>query len=470
MLDKPTDTNGHPWRKLGLILFVALVIGGTALTFPLLKQQVLQWQTVSTTSETDPHADHAHDHAGHDHSGHDHAEGQSLELSKQAQESIGLKVAKVKLSDYENSVTIPGIVEEIPGRSQLQITAPLTGVITKILLAAGQAVKPGDELFEIRLTHEELVQSQAQLLATVEQIDVIQSEIKRLEEVTKDGTVAAKTLRERQYELQKEEASLRAQKQALLLHHLSAEQIEAIVRSRVLLQAMTVRVPTAEEIRMGIATHATLLVQDIKVERGQQVNIGDPLSILVDHSELVIAGEAFEQDSAALAKAKSQNRPISAVLENKAGSASLVEGLKIRYLENRIDAASRTQHFYVTLPNQLQGMQETPQSGEYVQWLYKPGQRMQLRVPVERMIDRIVLPVEAVSQDGIDHYVFQAEEGHFDRRAVRVEYRDALYVVIANDGSVKVGAPIAMNAAQQLQLALKNKAGGGIDPHAGHSH
>ena len=29
---------------------------------------------------------------------------------------------------------------------------------------------------------------------------------------------------------------------------------------------------------------------------------------------------------------------------------------------------------------------------------------------------------------------------------------------------------LAMNGAQQLQVALKNKSGGGIDPHAGHNH
>jgi cobalt-zinc-cadmium efflux system membrane fusion protein len=43
-------------------------------------------------------------------------------------------------------------------------------------------------------------------------------------------------------------------------------------------------------------------------------------------------------------------------------------------------------------------------------------------------------------------------------------------VVIANDGTLFPGDRVAMSAAQQLHLALKNKAGGGIDPHAGHNH
>jgi hypothetical protein len=43
-------------------------------------------------------------------------------------------------------------------------------------------------------------------------------------------------------------------------------------------------------------------------------------------------------------------------------------------------------------------------------------------------------------------------------------------VVIANDGGLFPGDRIALSAAQQLQVAIKNKAGGGIDPHAGHNH
>jgi hypothetical protein len=51
-----------------------------------------------------------------------------------------------------------------------------------------------------------------------------------------------------------------------------------------------------------------------------------------------------------------------------------------------------------------------------------------------------------------------------------VEFRDQFSAVVANDGSLYPGDEIAMNAAHQLLVALKNKSGGGVDPHAGHSH
>jgi multidrug efflux pump subunit AcrA (membrane-fusion protein) len=95
---------------------------------------------------------------------------------------------------------------------------------------------------------------------------------------------------------------------------------------------------------------------------------------------------------------------------------------------------------------------------------------MQLEVPVEEYRERIVLPADAVAQDGVENYVFRANGDHFDREPVHVEYRDPQWVVVANDGTLFPGDRVAMSAAQQLQLALKNKSGGGIDPHAGHSH
>ena len=51
-----------------------------------------------------------------------------------------------------------------------------------------------------------------------------------------------------------------------------------------------------------------------------------------------------------------------------------------------------------------------------------------------------------------------------------VEYRDLQSVVIAQDGSLFPGEVVALTGAAQMQMALKNKSGGPIDPHAGHNH
>jgi hypothetical protein len=103
-------------------------------------------------------------------------------------------------------------------------------------------------------------------------------------------------------------------------------------------------------------------------------------------------------------------------------------------------------------------------------WKYRPGQRLQLRVPVEEWEQQFVLPVEALAQEGAEYYVFQENGDHFDRIPVHVKYKDQFSVVISNDGSLFPGDVIARRGAHQMQMHLKNQSGGAVDPHAGHNH
>ena len=133
-------------------------------------------------------------------------------------------------------MTVPGIIVERPGQSVLEVTSPMTGIVTRIYSIQGEAVEAGQPLFEVRLTHEDLLQAQAEFLRTVEELDVIGREVARLQKVAAEGVIAGKTLLERQYEQQKQQAALRVERQALLLHGLAAEQVDHIVASRTLLK------------------------------------------------------------------------------------------------------------------------------------------------------------------------------------------------------------------------------------------
>lgn len=424
-----------------------------------------------TPPKTDKEADaHGHDHAGHDHDHAGHDEASSIELSAQAKKNIGLVLGQITLKPFTKTITVPGMVVDRPGRSLVEVTAPMTGVITRIYLVEGEAVEPGQKLFELRLTHEELVQSQANLLRTAEGLDVIALEIERIEKVTKEGGIAAKTLLERKYEQQKEQAALRAQRQALLLHGLTAAQIDDLLRHRTLLQNLTVTAPTITD-DGGLAAAGTLYqVQNLRVAPGQHVEAGTSLAMLADHAELFIRGEAFERDVAAISGLAASGQTLTATLEADSTPSETIRDLSVLYLASRIDPATRTLDFYVTLPNEKQRDSRLDQDHRFIGWRYRPGQRVQLHVPVETLPDRIVLPMDAVAQDGVETYVFTPNGNHFDRRPVHVEYKDQQSVVIANDGSVFPGDNVALRGAKQLQLAIKNKAGGGIDPHAGHNH
>ncbi|HWB08642.1 MAG TPA: efflux RND transporter periplasmic adaptor subunit [Pirellulales bacterium] len=412
------------------------------------------------------------------HPGHD--ELNALDISTQAEQTIGLKVCRIELKPYQRSIIVPAMIVERPGRSVVRVTAPLGGIVTSIAVVQGEAITAGQALITVRLTHEELVQAQSDLLRSLAELDVVQRELKRLEPLAQDALIAKKTLLEREYEQQKLAAVVKAQRQALSLHGLNEEQIESIVADRELFRELTVAAPMhagtraddsgADKEGKRASGEQLWQVQELAVELGQHVEAGNLLCVLADHAELYIEGTAFEQDARQIERAVRDNAAVTAVIESDATDAERVPRLHILYVADKVDALSRAFHFYVLLPNTLAHSSSNGNGPRFISWRFKPGQRLKLKVPVETWPKSIVLPVEAVVQDGPESFVFQRFGDHFDRRPVRVEYRDPYSVVIANDGALKLGDVVAASGAEQLQLALKNKAGSPVDPHAGHHH
>jgi len=439
-------------------------------------------------------------HVGHDHPSHaGRDEASSLQLSPQAQRNIGLEVGQVSLSSFQRMITVPAVVVERPGRTKHRLTAPLTGVITDVFAVSGEAVQAGDTLFILRLTHEDLVRAQTEFLKTLEALDVENREIERLESMTQ-GVVAGKVVLEREYEKQKLEGLLKAQREALVLHGLSPQQIEQISRRRRLLRELQITVPevhdeTSEQhlqehhsSDVGVTARAAsssgpaplreqdgsdptpLVLQELSVARGDFVQAGGVLASFQDLSTLYIEGRAFEQDAGIIAAAAGADRQVTALPEDAEGKTAGVPGLQIAYIANQVETRSRALHFYVNLPNHVTHESSSDEGRRFLTWRYKPGQRMRLRVPVESWEDQLVLPVEAIAEEGAETYVFTQNGDHFDRQPVHVVYRNQQQAVVANDGSLFPGDRVALNSAHQLQMALKNKAGGGVDPHAGHNH
>lgn len=456
-------------------------------------------------SSSDEHA-HGEGEASHDHGGHAHAhdEGNSLELSQQAMGNVGLTedfLKPVQLETFLRSITVPAIIVERPGRTRIQVSTPMAGVITHVHAVRGEAITPGLLLFDIRITADELVATQTELLKTIGGLDVENREIARLDEVTKSGAVSQKTLLERQYAKDKLEVLLAAQKEALRLQGLSDRQIQDIIVNRRLLRDLQIRVPTPDqhnedELELtnnkisqadyseadhtqsdnhfnrpaDASTANPLILQDVLVSKGERVLAGTTLAILSDMSELYLEGRAFEQDSRLLSVAAANNWKVTAVFEQGGQQSEEIPGLELLYAASDVNLLSRTLAFYVRLPNQLTRDVPSPNGLRFIEWKYRPGQRLQLRVPVEEWQQQIVLPVDAIAQEGAESFVFQQNGKHFDRVPVQVIYRDQAYAVIKNDGSLFPGDIVAQRGAHQLQMALKNKSGGGADPHAGHNH
>ncbi|MCC6510712.1 MAG: efflux RND transporter periplasmic adaptor subunit [Pirellulaceae bacterium] len=473
-------------------------------------------------AEPDTH-DHDHDH-GHENP-FEKRSGRpplpSIELSTQAIANLGLTneyLRPVSLGTYRRTIKIPAVIVSKPGRSQIIVSSPLSGVIKHVHAVTGEAVSPGHLLFEVRLTYEDLVETQTQFLQSITELAVENREIARLEQATQSGAVSGKSLLDRRYAKDKLEAHIRSQREALRLHGLSERQIEDIATGGKLLGDLQIVAPDVdthsekEELRLSgqpftpvsfVATQSSpslaqfpsmqpalnsglnsaqhahpedqpssgkpLVIGQLQASKGQAVTAGAQLCTLSDYSQLFIEGQAFEQDIDAIALLNQRGWSVTANFPGE-GTAVQVANLQVAFVDHAVNANSRTLSVFVELPNQILNDTTNAEGQRFVSWKYRVGQRLELEVPVEEWTDQLILPADAVVKDGVEWFVFRGQGLMFYRVPVHVMHRDPTSVVIANDGSIKPGNKLALRSAHQLQMALKSKASGVADPHAGHSH
>ena len=223
--------------------FAIVLLGFGGLTFNRWWPLAQNWvrMTIAAQKRSSTADDHAHgisgDQAGGDHDDHAHAHdaANSLELSQQAMGNLGLTqdhLKPIELATFVRTITLPAMVVERPGRTRIQVSTPMAGVISHVHAVRGEAMTPGGLLFELRITADELVATQMELFKTIGELDVEKREIARLEEVTRSGAIPQRTMLERQYAKDKLEVLLAAQKEALRLQGLSDRQIQDIIENQ----------------------------------------------------------------------------------------------------------------------------------------------------------------------------------------------------------------------------------------------
>jgi len=300
-----------PWTAIrwaaGLIVVVA-VMSTSAMWWPPLSSWIDTTLASHRGKAAGEEAEHD-DHAGHDRTSDKHgADAQpamtSLELTPQARMNLGLTpeyLKPIELSNYRRSITVPAVVVAKPGRSSIFVSSPLNGVVTHVHAVTGEAVLPGDLLMEVRLTYEDLVETQTAYLKTISELEVENREITRLEEATQSGAISGKLLLERRYAKEKLEAFARSQREALRMHGLSDRQVgyldrqgpsELLVRSLGRIQSIDDLKKVPVTVRDG---RPLLLSQVATVVEAAQVKRGDS-SAFVRNRELTM--ENGESDSA----------------------------------------------------------------------------------------------------------------------------------------------------------------------------
>lgn len=413
-----------------------------------------------------------------------HEEPHALALSDQALRNIGItgqSIGKVALSSYDKTISFPAILTGRPGRSTFLVPAPFTGTVQKVFVEPGMVVDPGQPLFEIALTHEELIRCQTDLITLCQKRDTLLREQQRLASLGSDLAPQAK----REVDIQKTEldAQIETQRGILRIHGISEKEIqETIEEKRSLVRTIAVRVPevmdSGHKEPVADQTRTIIQMEELLVEKGQLVEMGASLCQLVDLSLLYIEGRAGAVDEAILATALMEHCRVTAFFDGER-----VDNLQIRYIDTRVDPLSRALRFYVELPNEVvvqdaehshhhpwregESMDGCETHRHYVNWRFRPGQRCELKVEYDTIPDCIVLPREALAEAGGETFVFEWTGSEPDgnkrkiwtKRPVHVLHRGKSQVAVAHDGSLLPGSRIASRGAGQLLVALGS--GGG---------
>ena len=488
---KTTNTRSALWM-VALLAVVAIGYSTHSIWSPKVDGLVASFRSDESASmhqghaghqepETDGHAGHSghSGHASHDDSGAAGMED-SIKLTALQQKNLGLKTATVSTSDFTKYVVVPALVVDRPGQSKVQITAHAAGIVTDVFPLERQIVEPGTPLLGMRLIHEDIVSLQAEFLKSLSRRDVLMRECRRLEKMGSD-VVAGKRIIEKRNQMDLAKNELASLRQSLILHGIEEEKVDALESNRQLIKEDVFTVPpypdASESSSLAIAD-PQYHVQSIKISRGQTVEAGQMLMTLAEYSQLYVEGKAFEDDAVRLVSSANRGQPVSVIAKGTGGQSEALS-LRVESVSDTIDPETRALNFYLTLPNVRNGaafensdqtIGQTSSSNKFVSWKFRPGQRMEVRIPSgEPLVNKIVLPTDAVVVDGPNAFVFEQNGDFFDRLEVEVLHRDNRQVVVENDGSL-LGATIATSGAYRMYLALKNEDGGGFNPHAGHSH
>jgi cobalt-zinc-cadmium efflux system membrane fusion protein len=406
-------------------------------------------------------------------------------VGDQAQKNLGLTSRRLESSTFWKTITIQGMIVDRPGFSDREVVAPATGTIVQLYHVPGDMVRPGDKLFTLKLASESLQLTQTELFKTSQDIKLASA---RRERLASGGEAIAGA---RVIEAENEIARLKVAAQALRLElqnrGLTADEIEGVAEGQ-LLSEIAIVVPSRAAGPTPLSTGSTSTalgtdqpfayeVQELRAELGEQVQAGQTLCNLSNHQSLAIEGRAFRDETSLLERSVENGWPVEVDFqEDSAGTwPAIDESFPISYIANTIDPVTRTFAFLMPLENQY----KTVDHGERKQllWRFRPGQKVLLRIRIEKLDDVFVLPAAAVVLEGADAFVFTQNSNTFERKSMHVLYRDRDRVVLANDGALPTFkrdgkswtiAAVARTAAAQLNRMAK--AGSSDVPKGYHIH
>jgi cobalt-zinc-cadmium efflux system membrane fusion protein len=346
-----------------------------------------------------------------------HTDAESLHLSDEQLKTIGLQVGKIESRKISTPIRVNGMLD-VPPQNMVSIAAPMGGFVKYTELLQGMRVKQGQVV--ATLEHQDYIQLQQDYLDSKTQLEFLEIEYKRQQDLASENVNAAKVLQQSKsnyFSAKAKEEGLRAR---LKLIGLSAEGLEKDGIKSVI----------------NIITPIAGYVTEVNVNRGKYVNSADVMFEIVDTEHLHAEAQVFEKDIMNLRIGQT----MMLVLANETQPREATV-----YLIGKEISAERTVRVHCHLEK------EDP--------TLIPGMYFNAVIETESTAVPALPEAAVVSYDGVSYIFVQKSQNEFDGVEVKTGISESGYTHVILPDGFDVNAAVVTQGAYSLLSMLKNSDG-----------
>ncbi len=338
-------------------------------------------------------------------------------VTDQQMQAMGIQTAPLQAGAAPVILTLPASVSVPPDREQI-VSTPLSGLATQVLVQTNQSVRQGAAL--IRISSPELGPLQLQLLQAASRAGLARKAAQREKALFEEGIIARRRHEEAQANLSESEATLRQAKAALRFSGMGDAQIQRVVATGKLEDAITLSAQSAGT------------VVSINVKPGQRVEPSVALLHLAQVDRLAL------EIQAPAAQASAWQTGSKLTLQDRAGTATVTSKSPM------VSAGSQTVAIRAVLDTGASGL--------------RPGELVTVQLPLPAASGAWDVPLAAVARDNDKAYVFVRNGTAFEARAVSVVSSAGQRVRVS--GALRAGEKIAVSGVIALKGSWLGEKGG----------
>ncbi|MCE7862259.1 MAG: efflux RND transporter periplasmic adaptor subunit [Bacteroidetes bacterium CHB5] len=344
-------------------------------------------------------------------------EAETIHLTDEQVKTIGLQLGNVESRTIASPVRVNGMLE-VPPQNMVTIAAPMGGFVKQTELLQGMHVKQGQVV--VTLEHQDYIRLQQDYLESKTQLEFLEQEYKRQEELARENVNAAKVL------------------QQALSNYNSAKAKEEGLRAQIKMIGLSAETIQKEGIKsiINITTPIAGYVTEVNVNRGKFVNSADVMFKIVDTDHLHAEAQVFEGDIMKLRTGQTMKLKLANETEERIATI---------YLIGKEISAERT----VRVHGHLEKEDPLLIPGMYFAATIETGSS-----PVPALPEAAV-----VSYDGVSYIFIQKATNEFGWVEVKTGISESGFIHVILPADFDRNAAVVTRGAYSLLSILKNAEG-----------